>query len=64
MKLVTEFTGRQSDIGKKLPMDRCILSKSSSKINRDDSQELHHEMDMWTKKCCIYNIQKEDIVIE
>ena len=64
MKLVPEFTGRQSDIGKKLPMDRCILSKSSSKINRDDSQELHHEIDMRTKKCCIYNIQKEDIVIE
>lgn len=64
MKLVTEFTGRQLDTGKKLPMDRCILSKSSSKINRDDSQELPPEIDMRTKKCCIYNIQKEDIVVE
>ena len=64
MKLVPEFTGWWPDIGKKLPMDRCILSKSSSKINRDDSQELTPEIDMRTKKCCIYNTQKEDIVVE
>ena len=33
-------------------------------INRDDSQELPPEIDTRTKKCCIYNIQKEDIVVE
>lgn len=64
MKLVPEFTGRQSDIGKKLPMDRCILSKSSSKINRDDSQESPPEIDMQAKNGCIYNIQKGNIVVK
>ena len=63
MKLVPEFTGWWPDIGKKLPMDRCILSKSSSKINRDDSQESPFEIDMQTKNSCIYNIQKGNIVV-